>query len=333
MRTAVQIFLTDPRDAARGAPVALPEAARPVLMQCPGCGGPLAITHDSPRTTRCQHCKADVYLPDDLWRRLHPAKTVREWYVRFEGETDREREAENARLAALRRSEMESQRAALAFEAGRRAEAAREAEADERDRALDGVVGRAKRNAYLSVIPLYAVVLFTIATLLLCRAYELALPIPAEGFIAIALVQFACAVVAAMATAAPIQKRLRAGNDRMMAYHWIWVMFSLFVFPFGPIVFVVGLKRFTGSLMASTVNQDSSGYGGTRVPAAQLTQRESWPAALFFLAMSLGVAGEIGAGILYGIEKPAQSGAIRWSADSVISRARHRVTHSHSRDV
>src|SRR5207253_212783 len=45
VRTAVQIILTEPRGpGANGNALAVPDAARPVIMQCPGCGAPLSIT-------------------------------------------------------------------------------------------------------------------------------------------------------------------------------------------------------------------------------------------------------------------------------------------------
>src|SRR5258708_39741314 len=65
-------------------------------MTCPQCGGALHIPADTNRTTTCQFCSVDFYLPDDLWRRLHPVKVVEPWCVRFEGRTrhdDRDDEA------------------------------------------------------------------------------------------------------------------------------------------------------------------------------------------------------------------------------------------------
>jgi len=67
--------------------VETPEAARPVVMQCPQCGGTLKVTAESERLVPCSYCDVDVYLPDDLWRRLHPVKTANRWMVRFEGKS------------------------------------------------------------------------------------------------------------------------------------------------------------------------------------------------------------------------------------------------------
>jgi hypothetical protein len=128
-----------------------------------------------------------------------------------------------------------------------------------------------------------------------CGALDVELP--TAVFFVVGGLQLVLAGIAAFMTATPIKTALRADSDQMMAYHWLWVIFSLFVFPFGPIVFVVGLKRFFGSFSASTL-QNSSGYH--HIKAAKLSQRESWPAGLFFLAMSLGVASEVASGFVYG---------------------------------
>ncbi len=94
--TATYVAVTD-ASALPGATAAAParDASHPVVLPCPQCGAPLHITSDSARTLPCEYCKTDVYLPDDLWRRLHPMKTMAPWFVRFEGASraDLEREA------------------------------------------------------------------------------------------------------------------------------------------------------------------------------------------------------------------------------------------------
>jgi len=62
------------------AAIAAPRAANPVVLFCPQCNAPLKID-GSDRMVRCQHCSTDVYLPDDLWQRLHPVATVARWYA------------------------------------------------------------------------------------------------------------------------------------------------------------------------------------------------------------------------------------------------------------
>jgi hypothetical protein len=55
-------------------------SAQPIVMYCPSCRAPLSID-GSTRLVKCTYCSTDVYLPDDLWQRLHPTATVARWYV------------------------------------------------------------------------------------------------------------------------------------------------------------------------------------------------------------------------------------------------------------
>lgn len=57
-------------------------ASKPVIFLCPQCGGSLHIDGKD-RMVNCTFCKADIYLPDDLWLRLHPAKVKGRWYTVF----------------------------------------------------------------------------------------------------------------------------------------------------------------------------------------------------------------------------------------------------------
>jgi hypothetical protein len=54
----------------------------PVALSCPQCGGSLVVDGKD-RLVPCEYCKVNVYLPDDLWLRLHPVKTKTRWFVAF----------------------------------------------------------------------------------------------------------------------------------------------------------------------------------------------------------------------------------------------------------
>jgi phage FluMu protein Com len=58
-------------------------AMKPVIFSCLQCGGSLKITPETPRVMSCTYCGASQYLPDELWRSLHPVKKKREWFVRW----------------------------------------------------------------------------------------------------------------------------------------------------------------------------------------------------------------------------------------------------------
>src|SRR4030095_14741445 len=58
----------------------LPDSAKPVLFICPSCAGSLEID-GTDRMITCKYCNSQIYLPDDLWFRLHPASSVDRWYM------------------------------------------------------------------------------------------------------------------------------------------------------------------------------------------------------------------------------------------------------------
>jgi len=85
LSSALQIFGGD-GTAAHANQVALPTAAthHTAAFQCPGCGAPLRIDELTSRSTRCGHCRADVFLPDSVWSQLHPP-SVLFWTLTYVG--------------------------------------------------------------------------------------------------------------------------------------------------------------------------------------------------------------------------------------------------------
>ncbi len=55
-------------------------APEPIAFACPKCGGYLDVDGKE-RMIKCSFCKASVYLPDDLWKRIHPVDTIKRWYI------------------------------------------------------------------------------------------------------------------------------------------------------------------------------------------------------------------------------------------------------------
>jgi hypothetical protein len=58
-------------------------ATAPVVFACPQCQASLPLD-GSGRMVTCGYCHANVYLPDELWQRLHPAHAATRWYVCFD---------------------------------------------------------------------------------------------------------------------------------------------------------------------------------------------------------------------------------------------------------
>lgn len=79
---ALQMFCVPPSEA-EALPASLPDELRPVLMACMNCGGKLEVNSDSSRVFNCEYCDSDHWLPEQLWRRFHPAKKKTSWYVGY----------------------------------------------------------------------------------------------------------------------------------------------------------------------------------------------------------------------------------------------------------
>jgi hypothetical protein len=58
-------------------------ALEPIVMACPQCGGALKVSQESERVCRCEYCETQVFIPDALWRRLHPVKKTEEWFILY----------------------------------------------------------------------------------------------------------------------------------------------------------------------------------------------------------------------------------------------------------
>lgn len=83
VQSAKQIFFAEKESEQSESP--MDAAVKPVALSCPQCGGGLLITAESERTVPCKYCNVDVYLPDGVWLKLHPAKVAKFWMVRFDG--------------------------------------------------------------------------------------------------------------------------------------------------------------------------------------------------------------------------------------------------------
>lgn len=81
-----------------------PAAGKPVIFSCPSCGGNLTVD-GSDRLVTCTFCRSSIYLPDDLWLRLHPARTVRAWYIGLNDDGwEQERDELNRQLLVAARN-------------------------------------------------------------------------------------------------------------------------------------------------------------------------------------------------------------------------------------
>lgn len=54
-----------------------------IAFNCASCAAGLRLTADMPRTIVCEYCDTSQYLPDGLWRAVHPVEVKRPWYICF----------------------------------------------------------------------------------------------------------------------------------------------------------------------------------------------------------------------------------------------------------
>ena len=60
----------------------------PIAFSCIKCGGALMVD-GTERVVPCEFCGVKVYLPDDLWLRMHPAKVKERWRIGFDEKVER----------------------------------------------------------------------------------------------------------------------------------------------------------------------------------------------------------------------------------------------------
>jgi len=112
-----QIYCAERAGSDEGSAAKTAESAKPVVLSCPHCGGSLTAKTGSERTIECQYCGTSVFLPDEMWSRLNPARTAATWYLRFDGKRPREleEEAEAPRKLADIRERIEQRKKAAGF--------------------------------------------------------------------------------------------------------------------------------------------------------------------------------------------------------------------------
>jgi hypothetical protein len=70
------------------------DSVKPIVMSCPKCAGALSVSTGSERVMECSFCNTEVYIPDAVWKRLHPVTETEEWFAGFEGPTRKQLQAE-----------------------------------------------------------------------------------------------------------------------------------------------------------------------------------------------------------------------------------------------
>ena len=76
-KNAEQVFASEDVGKTAG-----PDGFKPVAISCIKCGAPLEVTPTTPRNAACGYCNTVQYLPDQLWRSIHPVTIKQPWYIR-----------------------------------------------------------------------------------------------------------------------------------------------------------------------------------------------------------------------------------------------------------
>lgn len=275
---ARQLYLVDPDPqlaASSPVPLSPAQAPRPVALACPSCGAGLHITVDHPRIMPCSYCGADVYLPDDLWRRLHPVKVVMPFYVRFEGPTQKDlqraQEAEHKRQAQAQMVEQAHEDALRSEQLQRQIRATRRV---------------AWTVALLFAASAAALVGWTWMPRLASYGFDLggagALWLP--GVVLLGVVTAITMLLAVFYGSRVIQLRCQQGFDYMLFVTWFWLPFAL-AFPFLGAFFALARTfiLFRGKFAAATISSGSSrsSYGPMDIGNA------GYPAAFVFLVIAV----------------------------------------------
>ncbi len=81
---ARQVFGAPPEGSSDSVALTTPPVAlKPIWFACPRCSASLEIRVETPRILTCEYCEADLFMPDELWRSLHPVRKRVPWWIRF----------------------------------------------------------------------------------------------------------------------------------------------------------------------------------------------------------------------------------------------------------
>ena len=277
--TAQQVYSVDRGagpDARRAVPLGVvTEAPQPIVMPCPQCGGALQLGGEAERVVKCHFCTADVYLPDDLWKRLHPVRVIREWFVRFEGETSAQQEAARRRRREIENRNREAQE-----------QASKEAADEEAGQELDVRIAALMSTAYTGVVVMYVIMLVALAWNVGASQW----PALADarqpvgiGLLAAALISVISADILA---GRPIQQRTGFDGSFMFFAQWFFMIFAVAMPVVGQgMALVMAFVRLGSSSVGGSTITDN---GSTKYyPTKELPRGEGRPLGLVYLAMAL----------------------------------------------
>ncbi|HJL18056.1 MAG TPA: hypothetical protein RMH99_20500 [Sandaracinaceae bacterium LLY-WYZ-13_1] len=73
------------READQGEEPETAEGSKPIVLTCVNCSAPLRVTAETERVVPCAYCEVEVFLPAEIWHRLHPVRKRRAFWIRSRG--------------------------------------------------------------------------------------------------------------------------------------------------------------------------------------------------------------------------------------------------------
>ena len=216
-----------------------------------------------------------MYLPDAVWRKLHPVKVVTPFYVRFEGLTQQERQ--QAQEAEHQR-QLQAQMLAQAHEAA--------VEAEQLERKIHVARRVAWIVALLFAASAAALIGWTWMPRLASQGVDLgsAGPLWTPGEVLLGVVTAVTMLLAVFHGSRVIQLRCQQGFDYMLFVTWFWLPFAL-GFPFLGALFALArtVILFRGKFAAATITS-----GGSRSSYDAMDIGDAgYPAAFVFLVIAV----------------------------------------------
>jgi hypothetical protein len=146
---------------------------------------------------------------------------------------------------------------------------------------------RLKGAAYTWVQVLYAMMVITLACIVVSLKTDLLGAMEAPLSVALVAVTAVVVLVSVAMASRPVKRRTGYDGAAMMFVAWFYLIFGFAMPVVGQLmVLVMGFKRFTGTLGGVTISS-GEGTAGTYYPAITLTQGETYPLGFVYVAFAL----------------------------------------------
>lgn len=241
-----------------------------VVMSCPSCGGSLNIGSENERVTNCSYCSVSVYIPDPIWLRLHPVKTVVPFYAGFSGKSNLQLKLEEKQVLKETKARLREQKRLDKLEALRQ---------QQERKLLEVKITLSKAWRFAT-----GFMILMLIALMGALVHVFAGPLPGFLIFSGALTLLISVIITCYYTTKPISVATRNPGEWTLFVTWFWVPFALLMPMAGQVMALIRtLILIRGKFAASTI---SSGNSSSSYTAVTLENREGWPAAVMFALLT-----------------------------------------------